>query len=331
MLARREIRPIAAHHPLLIEQPDGVTATGQLRQHGGDAAAGGAGADDQHRRIGQGPSRLTQASQHTGRGDGRRALDVVIEHAQLIAVARQQVGGMLAGKVFKLQHHLGPAAANGGHHLVHEVVVSFPVDARRLPAEVGVILQQLGVVGAHVDTQGQGTGRIYAAGGAVEGQLADADPHAADAEIAEAKHPLSVGDDDDIHLLLHRVEDGVEIVPVVPREVEAVAAQVEIAVALARLPHHRGVDDGQELRQVVAHQVVEEHRVVLLQLTQQQMLIEWALHGLYQSMNTAALLGQRLLFVGHAPHQAEAAAVGIGQAGAHQGVVHDGLLTRTGR
>ena len=51
-----------------------------------------------------------------------------------------------------------------------------------------------------------------------------------------------------------------------PGEIEPVTAQIEIAVALTRLPYHRGVDDRQQLRQVVAHQIVEEHRVVLLQL-----------------------------------------------------------------
>ena len=72
---------------------------------------------------------------------------------------------MLACKVFKLQHHLRPALANGGHHLVHEVVVALAVNARGLPAEVGVILQQLGVVGAHIDTERQGTRRVDAASG----------------------------------------------------------------------------------------------------------------------------------------------------------------------
>jgi len=71
-----------------------------------------------------------------------------------------------------------------------------------------------------------------------------------------------------------------------------VAAQVEIAVPLAGLTHHRGVDDGQQLRQVVAHQIVEQHRVVLLQLAQQQVLIEGALHGRDQAVDAAALLGE---------------------------------------
>ncbi|MNQ73939.1 hypothetical protein D3C85_886850 [compost metagenome] len=242
---------------------------------------------------------------------------------------------MLAGEVLELQHHLGPAFMDGRHYLVHEVVVGLAVDARGLPAEVGVILQQRRVVGAHVHAQGQGARRVDAAGGGVERQLADADPHAADAEIAKPQHPLPVGDDDDVHLLLHTGEDVVQLVPVVPGEVETVAAQVEIAVALAGLPHHWGVDDGQELRQVVAHQIVEQHRVVLLQLAQQQVLIEGALHGRDQAVDAAALLGEGLLLVGHAPHQPLTLAFGIGQAGAHHGVVHIGFLypvvTRTER
>ncbi len=100
------------------------------------------------------------------------------------------------------------------------------------------------------------------------------------------------------------------------------AAQIEVAVALARLPHHRGVDDGQQLRQMVAHQLVEQYRVVLLQLAQQQVLIKRTLHGRDQPVDAASLLGQRLLLVGHAPHQSLTLAFGIGQAGAHHDVVH---------
>ena len=72
---------------------------------------------------------------------------------------------MLAGKIFKLQHHLRPALANGGNHLVHEVVITLAVNARGLPAEVGVILQQLGIVGAHIDAERQGARRIDATRG----------------------------------------------------------------------------------------------------------------------------------------------------------------------
>ena len=107
-----------------------------------------------------------------------------------------------------------------------------------------------------------------------------------------------------------------------PGEIEPVAAQIEVAVALTRLPHHRGVDDRQQLRQVVAHQIVEEHRVVLLQLAQQQMLVKRTLHGADQSVDPAPLLGEGLLLMRHAAAYTLTLAFCIGQAGAHHDVVH---------
>lgn len=43
---------------------------------------------------------------------------------------------------------------------------------------------------------------------------------------------------------------------------------------------------------MVTHQIVKQHRVVLLQLAQQQVLIEGALHGRDQAVDAAALLGE---------------------------------------
>ena len=65
--------------------------------------------------------------------------------------------------------------------------------------------------------------------GRVEGQLADGDAHAVDAEVAEAEDALAVGDDNGAHVVLGPVlQDLVDVALVVDGDEEALGNEIEI-------------------------------------------------------------------------------------------------------
>ena len=133
--------------------------------------------------------------------DGRRALDVVVEGEQLVAVAL--AGSGRACGVAKSSHcrqRSGKLLLDGLHEPVDEVEVRLTGHALVAPAEVLGIVEALRVVGADVEHDRQRPLRADAADERVERELADRDAEAADALVADAQDALAVGDDDDVDL-----------------------------------------------------------------------------------------------------------------------------------
>eukprot|EP00955_Chlamydomonas_euryale_P111562 366074-Chlamydomonas_euryale.AAC.13 len=81
---------------------------------------------------------------------GRGALDVVVEHEVVVAVAVKQRARVRDREVLKLQHRERPACHHGAHKLVHQVVVRLARCALAAEAEVVGVVEQVLVVGAHV-------------------------------------------------------------------------------------------------------------------------------------------------------------------------------------
>ena len=144
----------------------------------GDAGASRAGTDDDDLLITDRAAGLAQPGQHGGHGDGGRALDVVVERAQVVAVAIEQEVGVVFGEVLPLQHHVREDLLHGLDEGVDEGVVVGPDDAFVAPAEVVGVVAALLVVGADVEHDRQRGGRVDAAARRVERQLADRDARA---------------------------------------------------------------------------------------------------------------------------------------------------------
>ena len=145
---------------------------------------------------------LAQPGQHGGQGDRGRALDVVVERAQPVAVAIEQQVGVVLGEVLPLQQHVREDLHHGLDEGLDERVVVRPDDALVAPAEVVGVVATLLVVGADVEHDRQRGGRVDAATGGVERELADRDAEAVGALVAEAEDALAVGDDDDRDLVV---------------------------------------------------------------------------------------------------------------------------------
>ena len=150
--------------------------------------------------------------------------------------------------------------------LFDERVVGLAAQPGMAPAEVQVIGEERGVVGAHVEADRQRARGMDAGGGGVERELAHRDGHAAGALVAEAEDALVVGDDDEPHVLEGRVaEHAVDLPPVVGRDPQAAGAAEDVAELLARAAHRGRVDDGEELLEMVDEEPVEEGLVPVLQ------------------------------------------------------------------
>src|SRR5205814_9983091 len=167
----------------------------------GDAGAGRAAAEKQEPLIGQLCSGDARGGEDTGERDPRRALDVIIVGADLVAVARQYRHGVEVRKILPLDAAFRVERLHRRDELVDKFGVfgaAHPVLAK---TEIERVLEQHGVVCADIEHDRQAILRRHAGAGGVERQLPDRDAHAAGAEIAEAEDALAIGDDDKAHIL----------------------------------------------------------------------------------------------------------------------------------
>ena len=100
-----------------------------------------------------------QPASHTPDSSGRAPagthLDVVVEAADLLAILLQDLKGVVVPKVLPLQQHVRPPGLQCRHELGHQCIVGGPSHAALAQALVALVLQQGGVVGAHVKADGQ--------------------------------------------------------------------------------------------------------------------------------------------------------------------------------
>ena len=114
------------------------------------------------------------------------ALDIIIEAAQLVAVALQKPGGIFLRKVFKLQEDVGPARLNRADKHIHKFSVLVVADARMTPAHVHRVVEVLLIIGADIQHNREGGGRMDPSAGGIQRQLANWNAHTADTLVAEA-------------------------------------------------------------------------------------------------------------------------------------------------
>ena len=137
------------------------------------------------------------------------------------------------------------------------------------------VFEEFDIVGAHVEHDRKGTGRIDAADEGIQRELPDRDAHAANALVAQAEDALPVCHHDHVHVALGAVAQHVAQ-PVAVRigHEESPWPPVDLAEQLAGLTDGRGVHDRHRLDDVVAQDPVEQGFVAVLQRTQIDVLVE---------------------------------------------------------
>ncbi len=77
-----------------------------------------------------------------------RALDVVVEGAGAIAVARQEVDGVVGRKVLELQHRRREHLGDRGDELLHQRIVLRTAKAVLRQPDIERVVAELGILGA---------------------------------------------------------------------------------------------------------------------------------------------------------------------------------------
>ena len=113
--------------------------------------------------------------------------------------------------------------------------------------------------------------------GGVQGELADGDAHSVRAEVAQAKDPLPVRDDDDADIAVRPVgQDLPKAALVLEGEIQSPRAAENMPELHAPLAYRRGVDNGHHLLDVVHDHPVEEGLLAVLERDQVDELLDVA-------------------------------------------------------
>jgi hypothetical protein len=112
--------------------------------------------------------------------------------------------------------------------------------------------------------------------------------------FAQAEDAPAVGDDDDAHLAPPVGERLRDAAAMLERQVEAARADEDPAPLQAGVADRRGIDEGQQLLQVVDEHAEKERLVLVLHLAQVEVFLERARAGADAGEHPCGLLGERL-------------------------------------
>ena len=236
--------------------------------------------------------------------DRGRALDVVVERAQGVAVLREDPPRRRPGEVLPVQDRLREVRRGAGDVGVDERLVRLAAHPGTPQPEVAGVVEQHLAVRAHVEADGQHPAGVDAGRDGVDRELADRDVDPADAPVADAEDRLGVGRHHEVDVV--RAEAGgvqgrVDAVDVLDVEEHAAGAAEEVAELLDGRPDRGGVDDRQHLVDVLTDEPVEQHLVVVVQVGEEGPLLDVGLGGLELLVGPRHLLVERLQRGGSSP------------------------------
>src|SRR5262249_28879444 len=139
--------------------------------------------------------------QHGGERDRPGALHVVVENAVLVAVGEQDAARVVGTEVLEVQQRAWEQRGGDPKVLVDELVVSLTAHPGVPVAEGQRVVEQLFVVGADVEGNGNHPARVDAGGRGVDGQLANRDRDAAHAPVADAEDLFGVAAHDQVNVV----------------------------------------------------------------------------------------------------------------------------------
>ena len=256
----------------------------------GNSLSGGPGAGENDALVAHRLAGHPEGGVHAGGRDGGRALNVVVERAQSIAKARELGQRVGLQEVFPLQNGIGVHAHHGVHEPIDELLILASTNPLVSQAEVQRVVQAVLVVGADVEHDRQRQIRGNAGAGGVERQLPDRDSHSADALVAQPEDALPVGDDDHGRRPRMVPEDGLDLIALVERDIEAARVTVDVGVLLARFADDRRVHDRHHLVDVILDKAEEQCFVPILQAGEEGVSLERGLSDAVVLVDAGELL-----------------------------------------
>src|SRR5207245_5479435 len=167
----------------------------------GDAGRGRARAEEQKALLRKLFPGEAQGAVDAGQRDAGGALDVVVEGADLVAIASENRDGVEIREILPLDATFRIELLHRRHELIDKGEIRFAAHAVLAQALIERIVEQNLIVRADVENDRQTVLRRHAGAGGIERELAERDAHPAGAKIAEAENALAVGDDDEADVL----------------------------------------------------------------------------------------------------------------------------------
>src|SRR5690242_17965735 len=278
-----QVRALGMQQSAAIDQPEAQARFGlgqTIRDHGfakrvGNTDARGTRAQHHNVLIAEAAARDADRRKDGAGGDGSRALNIVVEGNELIAIAVQDWAGVRFGKVLPLKERVRELLFHGLNETIDEIIVFVTGDSFVAPSEVLGIGEALLIVGSHVENDGQSLRGRDASNQSVERELADRDAESANSLVPNAKNALAVGDDNDADLLVGAIaEQGPDVIAHRVGNDDPTGTAVNVAEFLAGLRDYGRVDDGKHFLDVVEEQAVEQNFVGVLELAQVDVALE---------------------------------------------------------
>lgn len=136
-----------------------------------------------------------------------------------------------------------PPLGQCSHHLIQEVLLLLRRHLWPPAAKVQRVVPLLLVVGTQVEAQWQCLQRVDTRARGVQGELANWNTHAVNAQVTKPQDTGPIGDDSYLNVMRPVLNDGVEVAAILEREVHALWLGVEFGPALAGLADGWGIDE----------------------------------------------------------------------------------------
>ena len=308
-------------------------ATQRLGEEARDPGRRRARAEEEETLVRETAARDPERSEDARERDRGRPLDVVVEAAHAVAVARQEPHRIRPGPVLELNAALGELGLHRRHELLDERVELFARRARPAETEVERIGEERLVVGSRVDEHGQRVLGGHAAHRGVERELADRDPHTVRAQVPEAQDALAARHDDEADVALGPVsEDLADPAAALDRQVEPTGPPHDVAEAKAGLAHRRRVHERQEPAGIGHEDPIEERLVGVLELREVDVPLEIGRLRVELRHRASQLRLKIVDALGKQPEQAESLALVLVESRGlvQPGVVEQGRAARRG-
>ena len=307
-----------------IHQPDAQARLGfgsAFRHHGrdheiGDAGRSLAGAEEEHLLVGQFAAGHAQRREQARERHRGRALDVVVEDGNLVAIFVQQTESRMIGEILELDQHAGERRARGGNEFVDELVIGGAAQPLLAQSDIIGIVQQRFVVGADVQHDRQAELRVHAGAGGIERELADRNAHAVGAEVAEAEDALAVGHHDKLCRIGPVAQQFGDAPAIVGADEKAARPLEDVAEPLAGEADRRGVDKRLDFIDVVAHDAEEQRLVAVVQRVERNVFFEVVRQAAQIGQHALGLRLHRKHVRGQKAAQSQRVALLLGESGA---------------
>ncbi|MNZ50074.1 hypothetical protein D3C78_678570 [compost metagenome] len=195
-------------------------------------------------------------------------LNIVVERANLIAVAVEQRHRVFLREILELEQHVRPAMFNRLDEIIDELVILVVRHARVTPTHIQRVGQQLLVVRTDIEHNRQRVRRADTPACGVQREFTDRNTHPADTLIAETQNTFAIRHHNHFDVVVrHVLQNVIHVVAILVRDKHAARATINLGETLTRRTDGGGVDHRHHLFEMILHQPIEEGFISILNVS----------------------------------------------------------------